>query len=180
MKARFIPLFGLGLALSAPVAMANPENPDIRQQRGAHVIRTLNNCQPQQNVEGMRLEFPFLAQATEGYALGEVWSRPGSDNRTRQLAAVAVMAALGERQLMKVHAGYALNVGATDEELKEMIYLITVPAGFPRRLQHRRRFRSFLRNAATPPRMEQHADERAYNIDCTCRTGGRVYRRPIL
>ncbi|MGG2476629.1 carboxymuconolactone decarboxylase family protein, partial [Rhizobium sp. BR5] len=67
-----------------------------------------------------------------GYALGEVWSRPGLDNRTRQLAAVAVMAALGERDLMKVHAAYALNVGATDEELKEMIYLITVPAGFPK------------------------------------------------
>lgn len=118
--------------MTTTVAMANPEQVEDRLQRGDQVIRSLNNGQPQQNLEGMRQQFPFLAEATEGYALGEVWSRPGLDNRTRQLAAVAVMAALGERALMKVHAGYALNVGATDEELKEMIYLITVPAGFPK------------------------------------------------
>lgn len=118
--------------VAATAAFANPEQLEDRLQRGDQVIRTLNNGEPQQNLERMRQEFPFLAEATEGYALGEVWSRSGLDNRTRQLAAFAVMAALGERNLMKVHAGYALNVGATDDELKEMIYLVTVPAGFPK------------------------------------------------
>ncbi|MES5097405.1 carboxymuconolactone decarboxylase family protein [Agrobacterium sp. BA1120] len=118
--------------VAATAAFANPEQLEDRLQRGDQVIRTLNNGEPQQTLERMRQEFPFLAEATEGYALGEVWSRPGLDNRTRQLATVAVMAALGERNLMKVHAGYALNVGATDDELKEMIYLVTVPAGFPK------------------------------------------------
>jgi 4-carboxymuconolactone decarboxylase len=42
------------------------------------------------------------------------------------------MAALGETGMMRVHASYALNIGVTQEELKEMIYLVTVPAGFPR------------------------------------------------
>lgn len=42
------------------------------------------------------------------------------------------MAALGETRLMRVHAGYALNVGVTEAELKEIVYMITVPAGFPR------------------------------------------------
>lgn len=118
--------------VAATAAFANPEQLEDRLQRGDQVIRTLNNGEPQQTLERMRQEFPFLAEATEGYALGEVWSRPGLDNRTRQLATVAVMAALGERNLMKVHAGYALNVGATDDELKEIIYLVTVPAGFPK------------------------------------------------
>ncbi|MDS7596448.1 carboxymuconolactone decarboxylase family protein [Agrobacterium tumefaciens] len=131
MNAIFVSTIAIATLMAATSAAANPEQLD-RRQRGDQVVRTLNNGRPQQNLEGMRQEFPFLAEATEGYALGEVWSRPGLDNRTRQLAAVAVMAALGERALMKVHAGYALNVGATDEELKEMIYLITVPAGFPR------------------------------------------------
>ncbi len=54
------------------------------------------------------------------------------DSRTRQLIAVAVMAALGDTGTMRVHAGYALNIGVSEEELKEIIYLITVPAGFPR------------------------------------------------
>ena len=33
---------------------------------------------------------------------------------------------------MRVHAGYALNIGVTEEELKEAIYLVTVTSGFPR------------------------------------------------
>lgn len=80
----------------------------------------------------MRQEFPFLAEATEAYALGDVWGRHVLDDRTRQLAAVAAMAALGEVGMMRIHASYALNVGVTEEELKEIVYLITVPAGFPR------------------------------------------------
>ncbi|MCZ7907689.1 carboxymuconolactone decarboxylase family protein [Agrobacterium leguminum] len=131
MKAIFPTVLAVAM-LAASAAIANPQRLDDRLKRGDEVVRSLNNGQPQSNLERLRQEFPFLADATEGYALGEVWSRPGLDNRTRQLAAVAVMAALGERDLMKVHAGYALNVGATDEELKEMVYLITVPAGFPK------------------------------------------------
>ncbi|MFO7483935.1 carboxymuconolactone decarboxylase family protein [Oceanibaculum nanhaiense] len=103
-----------------------------RQQRGAEVIRSLNKGETQPNLERMREEFPFLAEATEGYALGDIWSRPGLDSRTRQLAAVTAFAALGETGIMRVHAGYALNIGVTEEELKEAIYLVTVTSGFPR------------------------------------------------
>ncbi|WP_390889817.1 carboxymuconolactone decarboxylase family protein [Leclercia adecarboxylata] len=35
-------------------------------------------------------------------------------------------------QCMKVHAGYALRLGVTRDELKEVVYLTTVTAGFPR------------------------------------------------
>jgi 4-carboxymuconolactone decarboxylase len=103
-----------------------------RLQKGAEVVQALNLGQAQPTLEAMREEFPFLAEATQAYALGDVWGRPGLDPRTRQLAAVAMMAALGETGLMRVHAGYALNVGVSEDELKEVIYLVTVPAGFPR------------------------------------------------
>ncbi|WP_208539084.1 carboxymuconolactone decarboxylase family protein [Algihabitans albus] len=103
-----------------------------RLQQGADVILKLNNGVPQTTLENMREEFPFLADATQAYALGDVWSRPGLDDRTRQIAAVAAFAAMGERGLMKIHAGYALNVGVTEDELKEVVYMITVPAGFPK------------------------------------------------
>ncbi|MEI2417690.1 carboxymuconolactone decarboxylase family protein [Orrella sp. JC864] len=122
-------LAALALAASAPLHATTTE---ARSQRGAEVIRTLNNGQEQPTLEAMRREFPFLAQATEAYALGDVWSRPGLDNRTRQLAAVAAMAALGHTGMMRVHAQYALNIGVSEDELKEVIYMITVPAGFPR------------------------------------------------
>lgn len=106
-----------------------------RLQKGDEVILSLNKGQPQQTLERMRQEFPFLADATQGYALGDVWSRPGLDNRTRQLAAVAAFAAIGEPVFMKVHAGYALNIGVSEDELKEIVYMVTVPAGFPKAIR---------------------------------------------
>lgn len=124
-------LTALALAAGIP-ALTQATTVEARTQRGAEVIRDLNQGKDQPAIEAMRREFPFLAEATEAYALGDVWSRPGLDDRTRQLVAVATMAALGETGTMRVHAGYALNIGVTEEELKEVIYLVTVPAGFPR------------------------------------------------
>lgn len=118
------------VALTAAPVLA--QTLEERQRRGDAVIKELNRGQPQPALERMRQEFPFLAEATEAYALGDAWSRPGLDNRTRQLAAVAAFAATGQLPFMKVHAGYALNVGVSEEELKEIIYMITVPAGFSR------------------------------------------------
>jgi len=120
------------LLLAALPQSAEARPADERHRRGDAVVRELNNGVPQPVLERMRQEFPFLADATRGYALGEVWSRPGLDSRTRQLAAVAVFAALGETAYMKIHAGYALNLGVSEDELKEIVYLTTVTAGFPR------------------------------------------------
>ncbi|KQY15684.1 4-carboxymuconolactone decarboxylase [Rhizobium sp. Root73] len=119
----------------AVLVLAHPALADTveeRRAKGAAVVSKLNNGVPQNNLENMREEFPFLAEATEAYALGDVWSRPGLDDRTRQLAAVATFAAMGMTDLMTVHARYALNIGVTEDELKEIVYMITVPAGFPR------------------------------------------------
>lgn len=122
----------LALLLATVPLPALAQTTEERRQQGAETIRHLNKGQPQPVLERMREEFPFLAEATEAYALGDVWSRPGLDDRTRQLAAVAVFAATGEPAYMKVHAGYALNTGATEAELKEIVYMVTVTAGFPR------------------------------------------------
>lgn len=119
-------------AIAAMPAPAIAESSEDRRKRGEAVIRSLNNGAPQQALERMRQEFPFLAEATEAYALGDVWSRTGLDSRTRQLAAVAAFAATGQIAFMKVHAGYALNIGVPEAELKEIVYLITVPAGISR------------------------------------------------
>ncbi|MBL0917187.1 MAG: carboxymuconolactone decarboxylase family protein [Hydrogenophaga sp.] len=117
---------------STPGAAANP---DRRLERGLQVLSDLNKGQPQPVFEAMRQEFPFLAESTASYALGDVWGRQVLDPKTRQLAAMAAFASLGLRGFFKTHAGYALNLGATPDELKEVVYLVTVPAGFPRAIE---------------------------------------------
>lgn len=131
---------GIALAQSAP----------DRLQRGEEVLRTLNAGNTQPTLEGLRRDFPFLADAITGYALGDVWGRPGLDHRTRQIAAVAAFAALGHRPFMKIHAGYALNLGVTAEELKEVVYLTTVHAGFPRAIEAAQTLAELLREREQP------------------------------
>ena len=116
---------------SAPAGLSNSP----RYEKGMQVLRDLNNGQPQPVFEAMRREFPFLAESTASYALGDVWGREVLDPKTRQLAAMAAFASLGLRGFFKTHAGYALNLGATPDELKEIAYLVTVPAGFPRAIE---------------------------------------------
>ncbi|OYD80239.1 carboxymuconolactone decarboxylase family protein [Azospirillum brasilense] len=134
--ARLRAFVAAGLLAAVPAmpatALATTLTTEERAKRGGEVVRSLNNGQPQPTLERMREEFPFLAEATEAYALGDVWSRPGLDTRTRQLAAVAAFAAIGETAFMKIHASYALNAGVSEDELKEIVYMVTVPAGFPR------------------------------------------------
>lgn len=116
----------------ATTAMADTGDLQARRDQGSAVIKKLNQGDTQPALEAMRDEFPFLAEATEAYALGDVWGRTVLDDRTRQIAAVAAFAAMGETGMMSVHAGYALNIGVPAEELKEAIYLVTVTSGFPR------------------------------------------------
>ena len=119
--------------LSGTAQAQQPVDPRI--SKGQAVVQQLNNGKPQPALEAMRRDFPFLAEATAGFALGDVWGRTVLDTRTRQLAAIAAFAALGQRTFFKVHAGYALNAGVPPDELKEIVYLITVPAGFPRAIE---------------------------------------------
>ncbi|ROP84695.1 4-carboxymuconolactone decarboxylase [Stella humosa] len=140
----------LAAVAAGPVPAAS-QTTEERLRRGDAVVRSLNNGLPQPTLERMRQEFPFLADATQGYALGEVWSRPGLDGRTRQLAAVAAFAAIGETTFMKVHAGYALNIGVSADELKEIIYMVTVPAGFPRAIAASQALSALLAERASAP-----------------------------
>ena len=98
------------------------------------MIDELSKGAEQPALDELRKDFPFLAYATLEYALGDVWGRKVLDRKTRQLVAVSAFAAEGALPQMKVHAGYALNLGVTRDELKEVIYLTTVHAGFPRAL----------------------------------------------
>jgi 4-carboxymuconolactone decarboxylase len=66
------------------------------------------------------------------FGFGDIYSRPGLSLRDRELAAVAMLVAMGgHEQQVRFHLGAAMNVGLSSAELEEVI-LQTVPfAGFP-------------------------------------------------
>ena len=132
------------IVMGALLSAATLAHADDRVGKGEAVVRSLNRGQPQPTLEAMRRDFPFLADATAGFALGEVWARKELDVRTRQLSAMAAFGALGQLAYFKVHAHYALNAGVKPEELKEVVYLLTVPAGFPRAIDASRALQEVL------------------------------------
>lgn len=68
------------------------------------------------------LEFPF----------GDIYSRPGLDLRSREIATIAALAALGNAApQLKVHIEAGLNVGLSREEIVEILMQMAVYAGFP-------------------------------------------------
>lgn len=93
---------------------------EIDGEQGERVIQSLANLAP--DLAKYLIEFPF----------GDIYSRPGLDLRTRELATVAALTALGNAQpQLKVHIHGALNVGCSREEIVETIMQMAVYAGFP-------------------------------------------------
>ena len=89
-------------------------------QGGDAVIESLQDIAP--DFAQYLIEFPF----------GDIYSRPGLDLRSREIATVAALTALGNAApQLKVHIGAALHVGLTQDEIIEVIMQMAVYAGFP-------------------------------------------------
>jgi 4-carboxymuconolactone decarboxylase len=138
-------------AVEAQEIKTNNMNQSSRRQKGLQVIEELSGGAGQPVLESLQKDFPFLADATLEYSLGDVWSRRVLDPKTRQIAAISAFAAQGTLPQMKIHARYALNLGVTPEELKEVIYLTTVHAGFPRALNAAEALREVFDEADKKP-----------------------------
>ncbi|KAA1142084.1 MULTISPECIES: carboxymuconolactone decarboxylase family protein [Citrobacter] len=75
---------------------------------------------------------PDFAQYLIEFPFGDIYSRPGLDLRSREIATVAALTALGNAApQLKVHIGAALHVGLTQDEIIEVIMQMAVYAGFP-------------------------------------------------
>ena len=83
-------------------------------------------------IDSLRDICPDLAKFTIEYPFGDIYSRPALDIKSREIATVAALTALGHCQpQLKVHLNAALNVGCTAEEIKEVLLQMSVYAGFP-------------------------------------------------
>jgi len=75
---------------------------------------------------------PELGDWIVDFAYGDVVSRPQLDLRTRELATVAALTALGTAgPQLRSHIKGALNAGCTPREIVEVILQMSVYAGFP-------------------------------------------------
>ena len=107
-------------------------NADERYQRGWAKLREIDGQAGEQVVESLREIAPDFARMLIEFPFGDVYSRPGLDLRSRELAVVAALTALGNAAAqLRVHIRGALNVGCSRQEIVEVIMQMAVYAGFP-------------------------------------------------
>ena len=93
---------------------------EVDGEAGERVIESLKDIAPE--FADLLIEFPF----------GDIYSRSGLDLKSREIAVVAALTALGNATpQLEVHIHGALNVGCTKEEVVEVIMQMAVYAGFP-------------------------------------------------
>lgn len=122
-------------------------------------------------------DFPFLVDAAMSYAIGDVWGRSEIDDKAREFAMIAALGALGAAGYVQLrqHAGYALTFGATADELRELVYLTTVSAGFPRALNMAVEIKAVLDEAgldAAQPEASDGVDRRQRGLERLAMLGG--------
>jgi 4-carboxymuconolactone decarboxylase len=105
---------------------------DERYRRGWEKLREIDGQAGEKVIEGLRDIAPDFARLLIEFPFGDIYSRPGVDLRTRELAVVAALTAMGNAApQLRVHIHGARNVGCSEQEIVEIIMQMAVYAGFP-------------------------------------------------
>ena len=83
--------------------------------------------------EGFRDLAPDLSRIVVEFAFGDIYARPGLDNRQKVLTTISALVAQGTPQI-GMHVITGLNVGLTPREIVGCIMHLIPYVGFPRAL----------------------------------------------
>ena len=90
---------------------------------GAHVEQATLQTTP------LTAEFQDLITR---YAWGEIWTRPGLDERSRRILVLGTLIALGRFDEFRMHARAAMSEGGfTENDLKEIVLQQAIYCGVP-------------------------------------------------
>ena len=72
-----------------------------------------------------------LQDIINGTVYGDLWQRPGLDPKHRSLTMVAMMAAVGRANELRVHLTGARKNGCTADEVREVLLQVALYCGIP-------------------------------------------------
>lgn len=117
----------------------------VRFEQGLKKLSEIDGEAGHKVIDSLQDICPDLARYTIEYPFADIYSRPGLDLKSREIATVAALTALGNCQpQLKVHLQAALNVGCSADEIKEVIVQMSVYAGFPAALNAMFAFKEVL------------------------------------
>ncbi|MBA4224866.1 carboxymuconolactone decarboxylase family protein [Bosea vestrisii] len=103
-----------------------------RLERGRRALAEIDGEAGHRVIAALADIAPDFANYVLEFSFGDIYSRPGLDLRSREIATIAALAALGNAQpQLKVHIEAGLNVGLSRQEITEILIQMAVYAGFP-------------------------------------------------
>lgn len=103
-----------------------------RYNRGWEKLKEIDGEAGEAVVESLEDIAPDLAKYVIEFSFGDIYCRPGTTLKEKEIAVVAGLTAMGNgAPQLKVHINGALNVGVSTEELVEVILQMSSYSGFP-------------------------------------------------
>ncbi len=102
-------------------------------EQGQEMVRAFNPALENMQVKGFDQMFPTMSKDMMEMWFGKTFNREGLDAKTRllvTLAALTVLGAQAEPQL-KMTVRHALQAGATEREIAEVIWQMSMFGGLP-------------------------------------------------
>lgn len=102
-------------------------------QRGKTIAESLNPGMEDALKKRYGHIVPGMAESIVDFAYGQQYARDGLDQKTRLLATIAALTAMGgqTKPQLKVNIASALKAGATEREIGEVIWQMALYGGFP-------------------------------------------------
>jgi len=111
---------------------ASAAQQESRLARGRRMLSAIDGRAGENVIQSLADIAPDFAQYLLEFGFGDIYARPGLDLRSREIATIAALTAIGHAQpQLKVHLAAGLNVGLTREEIVETIMQMALYAGFP-------------------------------------------------
>lgn len=105
---------------------------ETRYQRGLRKLAEIDGEAGERVLESLAPIAPDFARYLIEFPFGDIYARPGLDIKSREIATVAALTALGTAgPQLRVHIQAALNVGCSEQEIVEVVMQMAVYAGFP-------------------------------------------------
>jgi 4-carboxymuconolactone decarboxylase len=103
-----------------------------RRQQGAEILRGVIGDQYFSKRALSTNSFnKDVRRLSEEYCFGEIWARPGLEQKTRSMLCISMLVALNRGAELRLHVNGAINNGCTIEEVKEVLLQAVIYCGLP-------------------------------------------------
>lgn len=104
-----------------------------KMEIGQKRIKEILGVDAESLIENFSKVSPDFANYVVEFAYGDLYARPGLNDKVKEIAAVSCLIGQGNNSVaLKTHLKAMLNVGWTQQEIVELLLFLIVYCGFPK------------------------------------------------